>query len=168
MNTIKDLLKRIETGKEKMRDADEFFAEFEEKINGKLISDTTYVEWLIKFLKGNDGGFFDDDWLYNEENLNPIDQKNVRNLRFVFNNIYNYAEEFEYDQIPCQFGAYYNVKYNDYAFKIGFITGQGTAFFAEEIPLDDKTEFIDFNDVITKNKEKREVKTKTLIKEETT
>ena len=168
MNTIEDLLKRIEAGKEKMRDADEFFAEFEEKLNGKLVSDTTYVEWLIKFLKGNDGGFFDDDWLYNEENLNPIDQKNVRNLRFVFNNIYNYAEEFEYDQIPCQFGAYYNVKYNDYAFKIGFITGQGTAFFAEEIPLDDKTEFIDFNDVITKNKEKREVKTKTLIKEETT
>ena len=149
MNTIEDLLKRIEKKKKKMRDADEFFAEFEEKINGKLISDTTYVEWLIKFLKENDGGFFDDDWLYNEENSNPIDQKNIRNLRFVFNSRYNYAEEFEYDQIPCQLGAYYNVKYNDYAFKIGFITGQGTAFFAEEIPLDDKTEFIDFDDVIT-------------------
>ncbi len=168
MNTIKDLLKRIETGKEKMRDADEFFEEFEEKLNGKLVSDTAYVEWLIKFLKENDGGFFNDDWLYNEENLNPIDQKNVRNLSFVFHNINSYAEEFEYDQIHCQFGAYYNVKYNDYAFKIGFIAGQEVAFFAEGIPLDDKIEFIDFNDVITKNLEKKEVKTKTLTKEETT
>lgn len=110
-------------------------------------SSDTYVNWLKGFMADKES-FSDDDWVYNPEEISPDDLKNVGKLYFLLDVIDNYATENNISELSIPSGLYYNVKYNDFMFKVGICVGQGGYCFCEKTTGDENTEFIDFNDVI--------------------
>lgn len=132
---------------------DEYIAK--EKIRSdkikKLMSNTSYIDWLNNFTKDKDG-FGDDYCLYSNEDISEIDKENIEKLSLFYEGIDEYAESNHIYPIACESGIYYRVKLNDFHFEIGALIGQGTVFFfnkSEEL----EKEFIDFNDIMSGKKQ---------------
>ena len=126
-----------------------------------IISDDTYVNWLNEFMADKER-FSDDDWTYNPEEISKEDLEKVGKLYFLFEGIDDYAAENNINAASIYFGVCYNIKYNDFMFKVGICVGQGGFCFCEKIKDDEDVEFIDFNDVIKSKRNKEDIKKKVL------
>ena len=148
----------IETQKEQI-EMNDFNKKYIQKIDIKenkmknMLSNTNYIEWLIEFTKKYES-FTDNSWLYNPEELSENDFNSVSDLNLLYEIIDHYAEKNYIYPMPCNFGNYYKIKFNNIAFEIGLIAGQGVVNFCNKIELnnDISLEFIDYNDIIN-NKE---------------
>ena len=114
----------------------------------KIMSNTTYIEWLIQFTQDKES-FYDDDWSYFPEKISESDKENVEKLRLFYDGINKYAENNYIYPTSYNCGEFHKVKLNDFHFEIGYMAGQGVLFFFRKAPLEDDKEFIDFNDIIT-------------------
>jgi hypothetical protein len=114
---------------------------------GVMMSNTDYINWLINFTKVN-GDFSDEDWLYSKEKLNEIDQENVDNLSLFFEGIFAYAKNNYIYSYRRPLGECYRIKIDDIGFEIGYISGQGTKFYCQRIPVEE--DFLDFMDIVNK------------------
>ena len=116
----------------------------------KIMSGIEYIAWLIDFTKDIEG-FTDNDWDYVSEKLSKEDQEKVDDLPLFFEGIYDYARKNYIYSIAEHLGECYRIRIGDIGFEIGYITGQGTAFFCKRIPIDTTT--IDYIDILTNKKQ---------------
>ena len=126
----------------------------------KIMSDTTYIEWLIQFTQDKER-FYDDTWAYSPEKISESDKENVEKLGLFYGGITDYLNKNYINPTPCDDGYYYKVKLNDFRFEIGYMAGQGVSFFFRKASLEDDKEFIDFNDIMT-GKEQDDARLKSL------
>lgn len=159
MDAATKILKEMKTpkGKAKIKKWVDNYIEEEkvknEKIN-TLMSNTSYLDWLINFTKDKNR-FCDNDWLYFPERINDTDKENVGHLSLFYIGIKKYANENYIYPIPCKFGNYYRIRLNEVGFEIGILIGQGTVFFFKKVSIENEQEFIDFNDIMVDNKQER-------------
>ena len=118
----------------------------------KIMSDTTYSEWLIQFTQDKER-FYDNEWSYFPEKISESDKENVEKLGLFYGGITDYSNKNYINPTPCDDGYYYKVKLKDFRFEIGIMAGQGVSFFFRKASLEDDKEFIDFNDVMTGKKQ---------------
>lgn len=52
----------------------------------------------------------------------------------------------------CDFGIFYKVKLENTGFEIGMLVGQGILFFCNRVQIENKKDFIDFNDILNNKK----------------
>ena len=114
----------------------------------KIMSNTTYIEWLIQFTQDKES-FYDDEWSYFPEKISESDKENVEKLGLFYKGITKYADNNYIDPTPYNYGEFHKVKLNDFRFEIGYMAGQGVTYFFRKAPLEDDKEFIDFNDIMT-------------------
>ena len=119
----------------------------EERIRS-LMSNTSYIEWLIDFTEGR-GGFYDSDWDNPEEKLNPEDQERIKALPLFFSGIFNRAKSNSIHSSMGGLEEFYHIKYGNVGLEIGCINGQGTSYYCKRIPLE---HVIDFMDIMTPTK----------------
>ena len=156
MNAAQKALKKLESpeGQEKMNQIVREYIEKQQmeaqKIK-KLMSETTYVEWLKEFTQDRDS-FTEEDWAYSQEQLTDKDRENVDNLSLFYRGIENYANSNHIEPNFFDFGEFYKVKYNDFYFKIGIAYGQGTRIFFSKFDGKNMKGFINFNKVLPQNK----------------
>ena len=116
---------------------------YKEKKTKELLSDYSYIEWLVNYTNEKKSFFSDD----NEKD------ENVKNLEYFFNGIDKYASDNYIYSIPNEFGEYYNIKYNNIGLEIGYIAGQGIYFYCNKVQIDNEDKFIDFDYIITNKKQ---------------
>ena len=114
----------------------------------RIMSNTTYIEWLIQFTQDKES-FYDNDWSYFPEKISESDKENVEKLGLFYKGINKYAENNIIYPTSYNYGEFHKVKLNDFRFEIGYRAGQGVSFFFRKASLEDDKEFIDFNDIIT-------------------
>ena len=158
MSLVEEILKDMKTpeGKAKLKKlAEEFVKKQKEndKISKDLVSNTNYIEWLIKFTQDKEG-FCNDDWLYFPEKLNEADRSNVYIFHLFFHGVENYAQANRIYPKPCDFGGFYKIRFNEIGFEIGMLVGQGTVFFCNKVAVKNEKEFIDFNNIMNNKKQK--------------
>lgn len=115
----------------------------------KMISDDSYIRWLEDFTNTHPE-FSSEDWLYNPQKISNEDYKKVANLDLFFRAISDYAEEHclesEFDNTGFN-DIYFFIKFNDIAYRIGLIVGQGAYAYCnrlDSIP----NHYINFNNVL--------------------
>lgn len=162
-----EILEKMETpeGKAIMNKIAEEYIK-QEKIKSEkiknIISDTAYIEWLKQFAQDKDK-FFSDDWVYTQKKLSEVERENISKLYLFYEGISQYASQNYILPLPCEFGNFYRIKLDDYYFKVGVLVGQGTVFFFNKETLNNRKEFIDFNDVMA---QVNQDKSKSLIKKQ--
>ena len=119
----------------------------EEKINS-LMSNTSYIEWLVNFTEGR-GGFYDSDWDNPDEELNPEDQEKIKALPLFFLGIFKRVKSKNIQSSMGGLEEFYHIKYGNVGLEIGCINGQGTSYYCKRIPLE---RVIDFMDIMTPTK----------------
>ena len=117
-----------------------------------LMSNTDYIEWLNKFTKDKKG-FSSDHWAYFPNEISSYDRKNVEELGLFYEGIDKYAEQNHLYPTPTEFGNFYKIRLNKHGYIIGVLVGQGTAFYCKRVPVKNKKEFIDFNDIMLNKKQ---------------
>ena len=157
MSAVEEILKNWDTPETKaLREKyiEKFIAkqEEDERISKELVSNTNYIEWLIKFTQDKKG-FYDDEWLYFPEELKETDRKNVDKLHLFFQGIDNYAKANHIYPQPGDCSGLYKIRFNETGFAIGILVGQGTVFFCNKVDVEDEKEFIDFNDIMNNKKQ---------------
>ena len=127
------------------------------KINKKeetikeLMSNTDYMEWIISFTRDK-SAFSSNDWVHFNHELSEYDKENFNKLCLFYEGLDKYAIENNIMPIISDSGNYYNVEYDNYAFEIGFMAGQGIVFYCGRTIADKST--IDFNDIVSYENEK--------------
>ncbi len=127
----------------------------ENELQGKmanLISNADYFSWLIRFTQERKF-FTSDDWLYSHDQISEHDREKVDQLYLFYESVAQHAERNHIYPSPCSYGSFYKVRWNKIGFGIGISVGQGTAFFCCRIPVENNSEFIDFNDLMTHRKQ---------------
>lgn len=110
-----------------------------------------YIKWLINFTNTY-SSFSDDEWLYYESKLSKENIEKVNSLHLLYNIVDRYATDNYIYPNNCEFGNYYKINSGNVGFEIGVIAGQGVSFFCNRVELENKKDFIDFNDILN-NKE---------------
>lgn len=119
-----------------------------------IISNPDYVNWIDTFTKTLGCGFNDDEWLYyDSDEVSKEDLDKAFKISLLFDGIMGYADDNGIEGISIEEGVYYNVRYNDFMFKIGVAVGQGGYCFCGRIDDGEGIEFIDFNDVMNSVKD---------------
>ena len=126
-----------------------------------IVSDDTYVNWLNEFMSDKEG-FSDDDWTYNPEEISEENLENVGKLYLFLCGINDYANENNISESSISSGFCYNIKYNNFMFRLGICVGQGGYCFCEKVKEEDNIEFIDFNDIMNSKRNKEYVIKKVL------
>ena len=116
-----------------------------------IISNTDYITWLEKFTKEYPG-FTDVDWLYGRKKLDKNNYQNVDKLLYLYDAITEYASR-NYIYPHDDNGIYYVIKYNNIAYEIGVMVGQGIITFCTRSTKIEKA--IDFNNIINNQKTER-------------
>ena len=167
MKITKKMLDEIKTPEARV-DMDRWFAKYIEKENARneeikvMMSNTNYLEWLTQFTKDKEG-FSDEDWLYFPERIKDSDKAKVEKLGLFYDGIDNYAKLNYIYPLPCAFGNFYKIRLNEIGFEIGMLIGQGTVFFCKKVEVENKQEFIDFNDIMTNKKQEQVDKVNTIL-----
>ena len=128
---------------------DDFFTKLlkkEDKIK-KISSNTDYILWLIKFTLNNPE-FSDEDFLYFSDKITDEDNDYVNDLGLFFEVIDRYSKKNYLYPVPCDYGGFYRIKFNNNAFEIGCLTGQGIVYFCNKVNINDYEFFIDFDDIM--------------------
>ena len=128
----------------------------EEKIKS-IVSSDEYVKWLKKFML-NKHKFINDDLSYYSNRINDEDRIKIDMLPEFFDGIDYYASDKDLYPSSCECGIYYNIKYNDFCFKIGVIVSQENNTFCERTLYNNQKNYIDFNDIIDNSKAKKRLK----------
>ena len=119
----------------------------------EIKSNPNYILWLQEFTIKYP--VFTDDSLEDLKKLSTIDKENVSSLGFLFDCIYDYAENnYVYAFKDSDFTRYFNIEYNNIGYKIGLMSGQGIFHFCERLKKIDNT-FIDFNDILLNKKQEK-------------
>lgn len=115
-----------------------------------LFSNNDYIDWLISFSQ-NINSFTEYNWLYDYLDFTEIDQENLKKLNLFYEAIDKYAKENLLSPISDNNETFYRVKMDNHGFEIGIIHERGIHFCRKKVI--DKNEFIDLNDILTKNSE---------------
>ncbi len=107
-----------------------------------LMSNTSYIEWLIDFTETR-GGFYDSDWDNPEEKLTPEDQEKVKELPLFFLGIFNRVKSKNIQSSMGGLEEFYHIKYGNVGWEIGCINGQGASYYCKRIPLEHVIDFMD-------------------------
>lgn len=111
----------------------------------KLVSDDEYMLWLLEFTKKYPT-FYSDMWKNSEFfGLREVQDK-VLNLRLFYNAIDLYAKNNYIYPGPLNQGVYYLLKYKDFGFKVAHFD-DSSLYGIEKVGLDEKKNFIDFEDI---------------------
>lgn len=121
----------------------ETVCENNEKIN-ELMTNPNYMEWIIEFTKERNG-FTDKP----DKALKKKDRDMIALFPLFYQGIENYAKNNYIYASQCDFGTYYNVKYNDFGFKFGNIPGKDSTFFCIKREITQEEDFIDFSAVLS-------------------
>lgn len=113
----------------------------------KMSSSDEYILWLNKFTETNPE-FSDEDFIYFPEKIGEYDNNYVDDLGLFFEVIDRYAEKNYIPAIPCDFGKFYPIRYGDFGYHIGCLRGQGVVCFCHKVPVINKDNFIDYNDIM--------------------
>ena len=144
----------LEIDKEK---ADKFIRDYVEGLKvseakrKEMFSNTEYLKWLECFTIEHQD-FSDDDWLYFPEKISQEDNQKVKNLHLFYEGIELYGKKNYIYPTECDFGGYYNIKFDNIGYEIGMLVGQGTLFFCKRTPLNKDLEYIDFKDIMNDKK----------------
>ena len=111
----------------------------------KLLESNEYMNWLDNFTKFNSS--FNDEYSYAKEKFQPEDLEKVRDLCILYGVIDDYARANYISAMPCNWGQFYCIKFNETGYHIGLIVGQGAVNFCERVELENESEFIDFKDI---------------------
>ena len=121
----------------------------------ELVSNYDYMNWLESFIKEHNGSFRHDEWLYKPDEISKEDLENVNKLSEFFEGIQMYANDNYYYPIPCDYGSYYLIEYNDKIYEISCLNGQGTVFWVYVLTEDTKVlnvqKCIKFKDICENN-----------------
>lgn len=117
-----------------------------EKIN-ELMATPSYIEWVIEFTKERNGFTNKPD-----STLKKKDKNMTQLLPLFYQGVEQYADSNYIGPILCEFGNYYNLKFNDHAFKLGVIPGENLTFFCIKVDIDKEIEAIDFNSILNNKK----------------
>jgi len=114
-----------------------------------------YLEWLEQFTEKYPN-FTDIEWLYSKEKITENDYENIKTIHLFYEIIEKYAQENYISGTQEYYGKYYIVKNNNFYFRIGIISGQGSIIFFNRHDILEKGFYydIDFNDI--RNNKKRE------------
>ena len=159
MNSAEKILQELNT-EDKNNKLNNWLQEYIEKQNiknneiKKMMSSSDYINWLTNFTIDKDA-FSDNDWLYNCSTIKKEDQDNIEKLYLFYEGIDKYARNNYIYPIPCEYGNFYKIKWNEIGFEIGVLMGQGTLFFCRKLLVKENQEFIDYNDIILNKKQKQ-------------
>jgi len=117
-----------------------------------IFSNNNYINWLESFTVEHQS-FSDDDWLYCPEIISQEDRENVTNLRLFYEGIERYAKDNYIYPPECDYGGYYNIKFENCGYEIGMLEGQGTiVFFCNRKEFNKDLEYIEFEDIASNKK----------------
>ena len=159
MNSTEKILQELNT-EDKNNKLNNWLQEYIEKQNiknneiKKMMSSSDYINWLTNFTIDKDA-FSDNDWLYNSSTIKKEDLDNIEKLYLFYEGIDKYARNNYIYPIPCEYGNFYKIKWNEIGFEIGVLMGQGTLFFCRKLLVKENHEFIDYNDIILNKKQKQ-------------
>ncbi len=118
----------------------------------KILSNTDYIKWLKEFTQDKER-FFDDQWLYNPEEISDFDRENVGKLSLIYEGINKYAKENYIYPTYRDIGNFYKIKLDEFYFEIGILSGQGVVFCFNKVSCETDEEFIDFSDIMNNKKQ---------------
>ena len=118
----------------------------------EIFSNISYINWLIKFTQEY-SSFSDYNIIYCKDILSEDDQENVKNLKYFYEDINKYAKKNYLYSINDKNGNFYKVIYNNIGFEIGIMYGKEIIYSCRRIPIENKDEFIDLNDIINDKKQ---------------
>ncbi len=113
----------------------------------EIVSNSIYINWLESFTEKyptfiSDGKFYSDEFTKDED-------VNIDNLKYFFYGIDNYARKNYICPLQSNdYSYYYNIKANNKGYEIGVLIGQGSKYYCKCVKIDEKLNFIDFNDII--------------------
>jgi len=119
----------------------------------EVILNSEYIKWLEHFTSLNENGGFVCDSILQYVITFPLleEQKaNIEKLHYLYNSIEQYAHKNNISPIVSDSdGIYYNVIYNNFIFRIG----KTSFYYLQRLEDSENIHLIDFDDVITENKE---------------
>ena len=111
-----------------------------------------YINWLEKYTE-KCPRFTNNDILNDKKNKSIEDIEKINLLGFFYNVISKYAKEnYIYEINNSDNSGYYKIKYNNIGYEIGYMKSQKVIFFCSRI-INIDNNFIDFNDILTNNKQ---------------
>lgn len=135
---------------------EEFKWKQREEETKKIKSDSSYIEWLVRFMK-KERKFDDSTWLYCEDELREEDKSNVDKIDCFVDVIVEYADEKNIPSIENDYGYSYNVKYKDTTLKISVLHGQGIITDIELISNENIEDVINYEDIIKINNKSKKL-----------
>ena len=112
-----------------------------------LSSKTDYMDWLSDFSISNPY-INDDNVLEDYKSFSEDDKRQVCDLNILYSAIDKYAKDNLMSPEKCDNGYYYNVKYNDNYFEIGYLMSISLAFFSKKSEYDENKNYIDFMNIV--------------------
>lgn len=126
----------------------------DKNIKEDIFSNYDYISWLEKFTLLNQ--FFRlDHLIYDANKLSKEDFENAEKLELFFEGIEEYATEVGIAPESCGAGPTYGIKYNEVGYYIASMAGQGVTYLCKRTEIDDDSFFIEFSDIVNKNKSKK-------------
>ncbi len=84
--------------------------------------------------------------------LNNPSEKNNEELRFLYNEIVNYAIENNIKPGLTAFGSYYRIKYNEIIYKIGVHIGKTATYYCKLEEQNNEENYINITEIIKRKK----------------
>jgi len=124
-------------------------------VKTKMSTSDTYINWLINFtLEQDNKEFYDNDWLYKENQISKENLSNVKNLTSFFDCIYDYlsinASRTYFNKV-CS-SNYFDVIFKGTCIRVGHENGQGTQFYSKIMSFDENITYIDFEKILKGDK----------------
>ncbi len=138
----------------KMEQTQERINKEKEKVKN-LIADLTYISWLNEYTITHPN-------MTNKMipvNATELEKENIKNLKFFYTGILEYAESIKFHPVDTKFEKYYKIRYYQNYFHVGedlasFQKDKDSEIFCDRMNLPDVGEYLDILDVIDQNKVK--------------
>ena len=92
-------------------------------------------------------------YIYYPRVFDSEESKKIEDLKIFYNNILSYGNENYIYPKTFDYGKYYNIKYNNIGYRVIILTGN-IRYSCHRIEINDKDEFIDFDDILNNKKQK--------------
>ncbi len=116
-----------------------------------LSSKTDYMDWLSEFSISNPY-INDDNVLEDYKTFSEDDKRQIYDLNILYCAVDKYAKDNLISPEKCENGYYYNVKYNDNYFEVGYLMTMSLSFFSNRCEYNENRNYIDFMNIVNDRK----------------
>ncbi len=116
-----------------------------------LSSRTDYMDWLSEFSIFNPH-INDDNVLEDYKTFSEDDKRQIYDLNILYCAVDKYAKDNLISPEKCENGYYYNVKYNDNYFEVGYLMTMSLSFFSNRCEYNENRNYIDFMNIVNDRK----------------